>query len=114
MNEHSLIRTIYLYLFSLVGLFFLVFGLVNFTSAALNRYVWPQEFSRTNYSMPMIEGKTEPAITLEEQKADFLVQQNNEFKRGVTSSIPAVVVGWLLWWFHWGWIKRDRRKLIER
>jgi len=111
-QSHSLIRTIYLYLFALVGLFVFVFGLVNGIGAALNRYVWPQEFVQYDYreleAIP--EKATENMLTVEQQREQFLKQQNNEFKRRINQSIPGIVVGWFLWWFHWNWIKRDKKK----
>ncbi|MFH1461294.1 MAG: hypothetical protein ABIF84_02640 [Patescibacteria group bacterium] len=39
-TKHSLIRTIYLYLFALVGLVLLVIGTVNFINMALKAYVF--------------------------------------------------------------------------
>ncbi|MFA5009971.1 MAG: hypothetical protein WC553_01900 [Patescibacteria group bacterium] len=110
-NAHGLIRTIYLYLFALVGLFFFIFGVVNGIGATMNRYVWPQQFVQYDYNRMSsdIEGsdKSVTALTLEQQKEQFTIQQDNEFRRRATESIPAVVIGWLLWWFHWNWIKRD-------
>lgn len=114
-NTHGLIRTIYLYLFALVGLFVLVFSSVNFISGALNRYVWPQEFVQYDYRKPTpaLEKNGEVVLTLEQQKEQFVVQQDNEFKRRSTESIPGIVIGWVLWWFHWGWIKRDRSHIVN-
>lgn len=103
-----IIRTIYLYLFALVGLFLFIFSTVNLAGAVLDRYVWPQEFVRYDYQVPVAE-KQSATLTLEEQKEEFAKQQSNEFKRRVNQSAPGVIVGWLLWWFHWGWIKRDRK-----
>jgi len=40
-NSHSLIRTIYLYLFSLVGLFIVVFGSIGLIKLALTTWVFP-------------------------------------------------------------------------
>ena len=113
-HTHGLIRTIYLYLFALVGLFAITFGFINGLGATLNRYVWPQEFVQYDYRTPAEAVKTgEKVLTIEQQKEQFVTQQNNEFRRRVTESIPGILIGWLLWWFHWGWIKRDQHKLIN-
>jgi len=113
-TAHGLIRTIYLYLFALVGLFFFIFGIVNGIGATLNRYAWPQQFVQYDYTKPMSEivDKTGAVVTptLEQQKEQFVISQNNEFRRRMTESLPAIVIGWLLWWFHWNWIKRDQKQ----
>ncbi len=108
-----LIRTIYLYLFALVGLFVFIFSLINLAGAVLDRYIWPQEFVQYDYRTPTLDETKvakEQILTVEQQKEQFIKQQNNDFKRRVNQAAPGVVVGWLLWWFHWGWIKRDRKR----
>lgn len=114
-RSHGLIRTIYLYIFALVGLFLFVFSTVNLISGALDRYVWPQEFISYDYRQPALLKCTEincdiKTPTLEQQKEQFTGHQNNNFKRKMNQAIPGVVIGWLLWWFHWSWIKRDRKE----
>jgi hypothetical protein len=118
-NTHGLIRTIYLYLFALVGLFFFIFGLVNGIGATMNRYIWPQQFVQYDYATPVgVNGETKPVsgtttLTVEKQKEQFNTQQDNEFRRRMTESIPAILIGWFLWWFHWGWIKRDSKHIVN-
>jgi hypothetical protein len=116
-SSHGIIRTIYLYLFALVGLFLFVFSTVNFIGALLDRYVWPQEFVQYDYreaGMTKCIGVTpcvpENVQTIEQQKEQFIQQQNNELKRRTNQAAPGVVVGYLLWLFHWNWIKRDKKK----
>lgn len=118
-SSHGIIRTIYLYLFALVGLFLFVFSTVNFIGALLDRYVWPQEFVQYDYRTPgetkCISSTTAPCIsenvpTIEKQKEQFIQQQNNDLKRRTNQAAPGVVVGYLLWLFHWNWIKRDKKK----
>lgn len=116
-EKHGIIRVIYLYLFALVGLFIFIFSTVNFVGAVLDRYVFPQEFVdyRSNEPMPL-EGITKPVIStdeektqnLEEQKTNFEKQQRNDFKRRVNQAVPGVIIGYLLWSFHWKWIRKDR------
>lgn len=114
MKEHGIIRTIYLYLFALVGLFILVFSTVGFIGALLDRYIFQQEFVDYEISKPIPTSETRPEITpeatvsVEERRENFEKQQQNDFKRRVNSSIPGVVVGYLLWTFHWRWIKKDK------
>ncbi len=116
-HSHGMIRTIYLYLFALVGLFLFVFSTVNLISGALDRYVWPQQFVQYDYRQPGVTKciGSVPCIpenvpTVAQQKEQFTQQQNNDLKRRVNQAAPGVVVGWFLWWFHWTWIKRDRKE----
>ncbi len=116
-NNHGIIRTIYLYLFALVGLFIFVFSTVNLIGAVLDRFVFPQEF--VDYELggkpiPVPGVETRPEIvtpdtttTVEERKANFEKQTQNSFKNRVNSSLPGVLIGFLLWTFHWRWIKKD-------
>jgi len=116
-TSHGIIRTIYLYLFALVGLFLFVFSTVNFIGAVLDRYVWPQEFVQYDYRTPGMTKcvSTAPCTpenvpTIAQQKEQFIQQQNNDLKRRTNQAAPGVVVGWLLWLSHWNWIKRDRKE----
>jgi hypothetical protein len=106
-QSHGIIRTIYLYLFALVGLFVFVFGAVNGVSATLDRYVFPQDF--VNYEVrPVTPDEKNPTLTEEEQKQNFERQQDNDFRRRMNGAIPSIIIGYLLWAFHWREIKKDR------
>jgi len=116
-TNHGIIRTIYLYLFALVGLFVFIFGAISGINAVLDRYVWPQSFVDYSVSQPIaVDGVTKPlpaptgedkAKNLADQKDNFEKQQANNFKSRMNGAIPSILIGWLLWWFHWGWIKKD-------
>lgn len=116
-NSHGWIRVVYLYFFALAGLITFVIGLVNLSGAVLDRYVWPPEFVQYDYAKPasaspcvgedcMCAGAT----TVEQQKVQFNKQQANQFRSRVNNGLPAVVIGWFLWLFHWTWIKRDKKE----
>ena len=51
MKEHTLVRTIYLYIFALLGLVLLIIGSVNFLNMGLKAFVFTQadEESRIFY-----------------------------------------------------------------
>ncbi len=116
-EKHGIIRVIYLYLFALVGLFIFIFSAVSGIGAVLDRYVFPQEFVDYNVVQPMaVDAPTKPVIptteektkNLEEQKQNFEKQQNNDFRRRVNQAVPGIIIGYLLWSFHWKWIRKDR------
>ena len=106
-QNHGIVRTIYLYLFALVGLFLFVFSTVSLVSTTLNRYVFPTEYVRYDIAKP-VDGE-ENVISEEEQEANFIKQQDNDFKRGVNGSVPGVIIGYLLWMFHWKVITKDHK-----
>lgn len=105
-SNHGIVRIIYLYLFALVGLFVFIFGAVNGVSAVLDRYVWPQEFVSYQTPEPTSDKKTKDLVV--DELHNFEKQQKNDFKRRMNSAIPSVIIGYLLWRFHWREIKRDR------
>lgn len=106
-QNHGIIRTIYLYLFALVGLFVFIFGAVSGVSATLDRYVFPQDYVSYD-TKPVLPAEGTAVLTEEEQKQNFEKQQDNDFRRRMNSAIPSVVIGYLLWAFHWKEIKKDR------
>lgn len=110
-EKHGIIRVIYLYLFALVGLFIFIFSTVNTVGAVLDRYVFPQEYVEVDYARPYMSEPSvekEKELSLEERQASFEKSQDNDFRRRVNSSVPGVIIGYLLWSFHWKWIRKDR------
>ena len=112
-ERHGIIRVIYLYLFALVGLFILVFNVVGGVGAVLDRFVFPQEYVEYDYARPyMSEPESKPEavaeLTEEEKRANFDKSQHNDFKRRMNSAVPGVIVGYVLWAFHWREIRKDR------
>lgn len=89
-----------------------MFSTVNFVGAVLDRYAFPPEYVEYDYARPyMAEPNTEAVkeLTEEERRENFDKSQNNDFKRRVNSSFPGVIIGYLLWSFHWKWIQKDRQ-----
>jgi hypothetical protein len=117
MKGVSIIRTIYLYLFALVGLFILTFSAVTFVGGVMSRYVLPEEY--IDYETPAPVGVSPDGkpilsqLTPDQKKAQFATQQNNNLKNKISQSVAGVLIGFPLWWFHWGWIQKDRRREEE-
>ncbi len=111
-ENHGIVRTIYLYLFALVGLFIFVFSAVNGVGAVLDRYVFPQEF--VDYeSRPVLAPEDSSKLelpSLEEREDNFAKQQDNDFRRRMNSAVPGALIGYGLWVFHWREIRKDRSK----
>lgn len=108
-SNHGIIRIIYLYLFALVGLFLLVFSSVSMIGAVSDRYVFPQAF--VEYKPVTVEGEKPAAVEpVETQRQNFEKQQDNDFRRRANQAMPGIIIGWLLWRFHWNQIQKDKDK----
>lgn len=138
MNKYPLVRTIYLYLFALVGLTLLVIGGVRFVDMGLKAFIFTKadEEQRLNYAQPSspypiekfqnIAQSPEMTITLtESEKTTFqmwLVDYENwkkrrdaidpilsQRQRDASFNLAMIIVGLPLYFFHWRIIKREIR-----
>ncbi len=91
MEKHSLIRTIYLYLFALVGLVLLVIGAVRLLDMGLKAFVFTKAEAEIDYNMkPSISlypGKTvtEDDFVSAIKKCDEKCELNEEQKQQIES-----------------------------
>jgi len=136
-NKHSLVRTIYLYLFALIGLVLLIIGAVNFIDMGLKAYVFTKADDQEKiygvrppapYNLEKIEdlAESEGATELTEQERalirDWLVEyeewQDEESRidtvvsgrhREASNNLAMIIVGLPLFLYHWGIIKREIR-----
>jgi len=134
MKKNSLVRTIYLYLFTLVGLALLTIGMVRFVNMGLKAFVFKQaDQDRTiyekqppmPYSLERVEELKGDEELTEEQKqavANWLEdykkwQENSEKVNYVTSqrhrdasmNLSLILIGLPLYLYHWTIIKRETR-----
>jgi hypothetical protein len=141
MREHSLIRTIYLYIFALLGLVLLVIGGVRFLDMGLKMFVFTQADAPERlqkYYVPMApvsidkleKTAAEKTITLTENEAtminswlqDYKKWQAEESKidylasrrqRDASINLAMILVGLPLYLYHWLIIKREtKRELV--
>jgi hypothetical protein len=136
-EKHSLIRTIYLYLFALVGLALLIAGTVRFIDMGLKVYVFtkaddPERISRQRYyysgpiTIEKIEGYQDSEELTEEEKAtlkslladykeweeresqiDYLTSERQE---EASSNLAMIIIGLPLYLYHWRIIRRETPK----
>ncbi|MAF36756.1 hypothetical protein CL622_06585 [archaeon] len=102
----SLIRTIYLYTFSLIGLVLIVMASVSIINLGLKTFIFTeadQDFY-PRMPAPVSEGEVEP---VEVSKTDY---QRGQRQRELAQSIAMLLVGIPLYFFHWRTIKRENRK----
>lgn len=134
-QKHSLIRTIYLYLFALVGLALLITGTVRFLDMGLKAFVFThaedqEKIQRGYYSTPPIsisrlenykeseELNREEIVVLKEWLADYETWQAEEEKidyltskrhRDASTNVAVLLVGLPLYLYHWRIIRREAK-----
>lgn len=137
MEKHPLVRTIYLYLFTIVGLALLTIGAVGFLNMGLKAFIFTQadeEQRLWNTQPPMPAGypeakikniQSDPAFSDDEKAiakqwlADYKNWQETRKKidpvtaqrhRDASFNLAMIVVGAPLYLYHWGVIKRETRR----
>lgn len=139
MNKYPLVRTIYLYLFSLVGLTLIVIGGVRFIDMGLKAFIFTKadEQQRLMYKQPPMAypiekfegiaqaGSTTVTLTDDERRTlqQWLADYKNwktqsdaidpitaQRQRDASINLSMILVGLPLYFFHWRLIKRDTRQ----
>jgi hypothetical protein len=134
-KHHSLVRTIYLYLFALVGLALLTIGAVRFVDMGLKAFVFTkaEERDRLYQRMPPVmpypparietlqEGEglsEEEKATLQQWLADYedwkeriseIDPVTAQRHRNASTILAMILVGLPLYLFHWRIIKRETK-----
>lgn len=143
MNKYPLVRTIYLYLFSLVGLVLLIIGAVRFIDMALKAFIFTKadEEQRLAYKMPSssiplekvqsLAADQQGAIKLTPDEKTAIVQWladynswkeqqdkldpiNSQRQRDASSNLAMILVGLPLYLVHWSLIKKDARERKQK
>jgi len=135
MRKPSSVRTVYLYLFALVGLAVLVIGGVRFIDMGLKAFVFTQAEEEQRFFSPqppmpypleVVENLQDEEGLSEEQKAaiqrwladyenwkekssnfDYLTARRH---RDASLNLALILVGFPLYFFHWRIIKRELKK----
>lgn len=134
-KQHSFIRTIYLYLFALLGLIFLVIGAIRFIDMGLKVYVFTeaekdQRYEKTMFTPCSIEIERivesqdnqelteEEKIALKKWLAEYNEQQEIDYvkvnrHRDAATNLSFILVGLPLYLYHWHVIKKDIKERKE-
>jgi len=136
MEKHSLIRTIYLYAFSLLGLILLVISGVRFLDMGLRAFVFTQadEQERINYLKPPIYLSVERLKELKEGEIKLSEEEKTQISRllrdyqtweeqralvdpitarrhrEASLNLAMILIGFPLYLYHWNIIKKETRK----
>ena len=108
-----IIRKIYLYLFSLIGLVLVVIGCVQLVNLGLKAYVFTGADHYYAYPMGVPAGSagssTAPAAPTEEQVAAYQNEQTlSGRERAAASALAMIIVGIPLYLYHWRVIREDK------
>ena len=99
------IRFLYLYLFSFVGLLITVIGSIQIIDLGLKTYVFKvSEYSY--YPEPVAVGG-KPTISAEEMTKRNEIEQSNQRRRQLSTSLSMILVGVPLYLYHWKTIKKE-------
>ena len=117
MNKYYLIRKIYLYLFSFIGLVLIIIGCVRLVGLGLKAYIFTK--ADIYYEYPIvkpvaIEGTESIKQPTREEIEDFQnKQKTSQRQREAAESLAMIIVGLPIYLFHWQLIKKDQEKIIN-
>lgn len=102
------IRTMYLYLFSFVGLLIIVFGSISLLDIGLKTYIFKEADKYEVYvgeSKPNGEQYTKEELETRQNKE--LVRQR---QRELSNALAMLAVGTPLYLYHWKTLQKDQKK----
>lgn len=120
MERKELIRTIYLYLFSLVGLVLVVIGLVRIVDLGLKALIFTKADEVVIYPSypmrPVVSEIKESQPTPEElaeyerkQAESQRAQETSNRARTASSALAMIIIGTPLFLYHWKTIQKDKK-----
>ncbi len=114
MNKYPLIRKIYLYTFSFIGLILVVIGCVQLVNLGLRAFVFTKADQVYQYPMaaPVSSPDGKAAVVQQPSQADLEVFQNNQItsqrERDAATALAMIIVGVPLYLYHWSVIRKDK------
>lgn len=139
MKANAVVRTIYLYLFSLLGLVFVAIGSIRLLDMALRAFVFTQADALERYEPPPMPayGRLGPLDTLAvradltAEERQILRQSIEEYRRWeerrrridpvqarrqreASSSLAMILVGLPLYLYHWRIVRREAAERRRR
>jgi len=121
MERKELIRTIYLYLFSLIGLILIVIGLVRLVDLGLKAYVFTKADEVVIYPYyPSFdlnqETNKDKGLSLQEQEQyrqqQLQIEKDNKMRERqstASNSLAFIIVGLPLFLYHWWLIQKEKK-----
>lgn len=118
----EIIRSIYLYLFSMIGLILIIIGCIQLTSLALRVLVFPGADQVIIYPVSRIspgEADDPAAVAIREQEQlEYQTQERSARRqRTATNALAMITIGIPLYLYHWRAIQKNqyypKKKLPE-
>jgi len=114
-NFKKIIRNVYLYTFSAVGMIIFLIGGISLINVFLKTYVFPLEhYSEYYYSScsdPYILKET-PEFDVEacetSQEEERATQDSDARKRDLAEGLAAIICGTPIWLYHWKVIQKSK------
>jgi len=114
-NFKKIIRNVYLYTFSAVGMIIFLVGGVGLINVFLKTYVFPlehySEYYYTSCSDPYVLKETpdfDVTACEASQEEERATQDSDARKRDLASGLAAVVCGTPIWLYHWRVIQKSK------
>jgi len=132
MKERSFIRTVYLYLFSLVGLSLVIVGVVRLLDITLKEFVFTEANKEESFYYPTISNRSpEELKDLIEEDRELTSEEITQVKaviedyrywtsiynpeksaksrrhKDISNTLATILVGLPLYLYHWSLIKKD-------
>lgn len=103
------IRLLYLYLFSFVGLLITIIGGIQLIDLGIKTYVFKvSEYSV--YPEPMGITDKQPTISAEEMNKRNKIEESNQRKRQLSTSLSMILIGTPVYLYHWKTIKKESKE----
>lgn len=138
-KAHRVIRNIYLYLVSMIGLITLIFGSVGVIKTVVEKVIFQVNY---NYYPTIYPGSVDPCsqpyadassttepkkmitptqdqinLCVQRQKEQNEMNNRNDLGRELSIAIAQILIGFPLWLYHWMTIQKEyrmRHELVEK
>ncbi len=118
-NLKKIIRTIYFYFFSLIGLSLIIIGSIQITNLALKTWIFKQADEIIIYPQihrPVIdqEIEKEKEIDYEEKELEYQKkQQKSNRQQTAANALSMILIGIPLYLYHWKIVQNNEKKEIN-
>ena len=114
MKNNSLIRTLYLYIFALLGLVLIIIGGVRFLDMGLKTFVFTKADQEYNYRYPTPVKEIDSENTEEQcpeliSQSDYITSRRQE---DASINLALILIGLPLYLYHWTLIKREIKQNV--
>lgn len=107
MDKKELLKLIYLYLFSAIGLILIINGSVRLFNLGLKTFIFKE--ADIYYFYPSIPSETEIELSPEELQKREELNRKSQRQREVSSALSMIFVGAPLYFYHWRAVLKNKK-----